>query len=91
MGRCVERKTLEIYIHMYMCGFRWGFFFFPSWACLCADNEVGWRALTCITTTAKTKQGGKNMTVRLVKGPITGDGNEECDARLQGAWRWVHG
>ena len=26
------------------------------------------------------------MTVRLVKGPITGDGDEECDARLQGTW-----
>jgi hypothetical protein len=33
---------------------------------------------------AKT-QGGKKMTVRLVKGPTTGDGDEECDARLQGA------
>lgn len=31
-------------------------------------------------------QGGKKMTVRLVKGPVTGDGDEECDARLQGAY-----
>lgn len=30
------------------------------------------------------EQGGKKVAVRLVKGPITGDGDEECDARLQG-------
>ena len=29
-------------------------------------------------------EGGQKQTVRLVKGPITGNGDEECDARLQG-------
>lgn len=29
-------------------------------------------------------EGGQKQTVRLVKGPLTGNGDEECDARLQG-------
>lgn len=29
-------------------------------------------------------EGGQKQTVRLVKGPVTGNGDEECDARLQG-------
>ena len=29
-------------------------------------------------------EGGKKQTIRLVKGPVTGNGDEECDARLQG-------
>ena len=32
-------------------------------------------------------EGGQKQTVRLVKGPITGNGDEECDARLQGEAR----
>jgi hypothetical protein len=29
-------------------------------------------------------EGGQAQTIRLVKGPVTGAGDEECDARLQG-------
>lgn len=32
-------------------------------------------------------EGGQKQTVRLVKGPLTGNGDEECDARLQGEAR----
>lgn len=33
-------------------------------------------------------EGGKPQTIRLVKGPVTGAGDEECDARLQGRRSW---